>query len=83
MILTKSLGALLLVPLLALGAPSVPAEERLGSVDFPVTCAPATQRLFNRGVALDSREFGSIPTAWIVGPVIARYWPLTRLATFK
>jgi tetratricopeptide (TPR) repeat protein len=64
MILSKSLIPLLLVPLLVAGAPcsrllaaaadsSVPAGERLGTVDFPVSCAPDVQALFNRGVALE------------------------------
>jgi tetratricopeptide (TPR) repeat protein len=33
--------------------PSIPADERLGMVDFPVSCSPAVQALFNRGVALE------------------------------
>jgi tetratricopeptide (TPR) repeat protein len=31
---------------------SAPAGERLGTVSFPVSCAPASQASFNRGVAL-------------------------------
>jgi tetratricopeptide (TPR) repeat protein len=31
---------------------SIPAAERLGSVDFPVSCAPGVRAQFNRGVAL-------------------------------
>ena len=64
MILSKSLTPLLLVPLLALGAPcfnapaatadpSIPAGERLGTVEFPVSCAAEIQAQFNRGVALE------------------------------
>jgi tetratricopeptide (TPR) repeat protein len=64
MILSKSLTPLLLVPLLILGAPgfnapaaaaepSIPAGERLGTVEFPVSCAAEIQAQFNRGVALE------------------------------
>ena len=28
------------------------AEERLGEVNFPISCGPATQARFNRAVAL-------------------------------
>ena len=28
------------------------ADEKLGTVSFPISCAPASQRAFNRGVAL-------------------------------
>jgi tetratricopeptide (TPR) repeat protein len=64
MILSKSLAPLLLIPLLVLGAPrlgaqamaadsAIPAGERLGTVEFPVSCKPEVQALFNRGVALE------------------------------
>lgn len=33
----------------------------------------------NRGNAVDGRFFGPVPTAAIVGPVRARYWPPDRL----
>jgi len=33
-------------------APSLPTAERLGTVSFPVSCAPAVQARFTRGVAL-------------------------------
>lgn len=32
--------------------PQSPAHEKLGTVDFPVSCAPSQQAAFNRGVAL-------------------------------
>ena len=39
--------------LLALLQPAAQAEEeRLGEVNFPISCSPAAQRQFNRGVAL-------------------------------
>lgn len=39
---------------MTMGAPAATplADERLGTVSFPVSCAPATQASFNRGVAL-------------------------------
>jgi hypothetical protein len=36
----------------AAAALPVPTDERLGTVDFPVSCAPAVARPFSRGVAL-------------------------------
>jgi tetratricopeptide (TPR) repeat protein len=36
----------------ALAAAAVGTDERLGTVSFPVSCAPAVQASFNRGVAL-------------------------------
>ena len=43
--------AALTLPSSVAGAPSV-AQERLGTVSFPVSCAASTQRGFDRGVAL-------------------------------
>jgi tetratricopeptide (TPR) repeat protein len=52
----KALAAacVLAVPLSQDGLASAPvgADERLGTVSFPVSCAPAVQASFNRGVAL-------------------------------
>lgn len=33
----------------------------------------------NRGNSLDSRVWGSVPKAWIIGKVRARYWPINRI----
>jgi signal peptidase I len=33
----------------------------------------------NRGDSCDSRVWGSVPRSSLIGPVVARYWPLTRL----
>jgi signal peptidase I len=35
----------------------------------------------NRGVSDDSRFWGPIPQAWIIGTAFATYWPLDRLGT--
>ncbi len=32
----------------------------------------------NRAVSCDSRDWGTVPRASIVGPVVATYWPLSR-----
>lgn len=46
------LTAIGLLQATCLSAPAVAAEERLGTVSFPVSCAPAVRANFNRGVAL-------------------------------
>lgn len=33
----------------------------------------------NRGDSCDSRSWGAVPRANLIGPVIARYWPLNRI----
>src|SRR4051812_8198428 len=33
----------------------------------------------NRGNSCDSRVWGSVPRSSLIGPVVARYWPPTRL----
>jgi len=48
-------GCVTAIPLIAHAASqaeAIPAEERLGTVSFPVSCAPSVQASFNRGVAL-------------------------------
>jgi len=48
------LASLLLIAAMASRAdPSIAADERLGTVDFPVSCSPAVRAQFNRGVALE------------------------------
>ncbi len=34
----------------------------------------------NRGESCDSRTWGAVPRASLIGPVILTYWPLTRLS---
>ena len=46
------LTAIGLLQAAGLSAPAKAAEERLGNVSFPVSCAPAVQASFNRGIAL-------------------------------
>jgi tetratricopeptide (TPR) repeat protein len=46
------LAALLFIAPIASQADPVPAGERLGRVDFAVSCSPAVRAQFNRGVAL-------------------------------
>jgi len=33
----------------------------------------------NRGESDDSRFWGPVPTAWIIGPAFATYWPINRI----
>ena len=33
----------------------------------------------NRGGSCDSREWGQVPRANLIGPVVVRYWPLDRI----
>jgi signal peptidase I len=33
----------------------------------------------NRGTSCDSRTWGPVPRANLIGPVVARYWPLNRI----
>jgi signal peptidase I len=35
----------------------------------------------NRGDSDDSRYWGPVPTAWIIGQAVATYWPLDRIGT--
>jgi signal peptidase I len=35
----------------------------------------------NRGQSCDSRVFGSVPRDNLIGPVVARFWPLDRLGS--
>jgi len=35
----------------------------------------------NRGSSQDSRVWGPVPRAWIVGEVIFRYWPVDRFGS--
>jgi signal peptidase I len=36
----------------------------------------------NRDVSCDSRQWGSVPRGNMIGPVVFRYWPLSRLGFF-
>ena len=36
----------------------------------------------NRGESDDSRFWGPVPTAWIIGPAFATYWPPNRINIF-
>jgi tetratricopeptide (TPR) repeat protein len=52
MIRVLSFGFLALLTRLAAASPALPADEHLGTVAFPVSCAASVQASFNRGVAL-------------------------------
>jgi signal peptidase I len=64
--------------------PYVPRQERLADrKDFDRTWHVPAGHYFmlgdNRGESCDSRSWGPVPRASLIGPVVFRYWPLTRI----
>jgi signal peptidase I len=67
-----------------LNEPYVPAQDRLAdSEHFNKTWHVPKGDYFmmgdNRGGSCDSRSWGPAPRANLIGPVVFRYWPLTRI----
>jgi signal peptidase I len=67
-----------------LDEPYVPPQERLmDSEHFNKNWSVPKGDYFmmgdNRGGSCDSRSWGAVPRANLIGPVVFRYWPLTRL----
>jgi signal peptidase I len=67
-----------------LSEPYVPLQERLSdSEHFNKTWYVPKGDYFmmgdNRGGSCDSRSWGAVPRANLIGPVIFRYWPLGRI----
>ena len=64
--------------------PYVPAADRLAdSGHFGLTWRVPDGQYFmmgdNRSQSCDSRTWGAVPHANLIGPVVFRYWPLSRL----
>jgi signal peptidase I len=67
-----------------LNEPYVPLADRLADRDhFNKTWAVPPHDYFmmgdNRGRSCDSRSWGPVPRANLIGPVVFRYWPLNRI----
>jgi signal peptidase I len=67
-----------------LNEPYVPRQDRLAdSEHFNKSWHVPEDEYFmmgdNRGGSCDSRTWGAVPRANLVGPVVFRYWPLTRI----
>ena len=68
----------------SLNEPYVPPQERLADGEhFDKTWRVPAGDYFmlgdNRGGSCDSRSWGAVPRANLIGPVVFRYWPLTRI----
>jgi signal peptidase I len=64
--------------------PYVTAQDRLSDTShFDKTWPVPTGEYFmmgdNRGGSCDSRSWGAVPRANLIGPVVVRYWPLDRI----
>ena len=63
--MTKSIFSLLVILALSFSLRAVGAQEKLGKVDFPISCSPEAQAQFNRAVAmLHSFWFPQAPKAF-------------------
>jgi signal peptidase I len=67
------------------GAYIQPCNAGPNSCDFPQQITVPKRSYYmmgdNRGVSDDSRFWGPVPQAWIIGTAFATYWPLDRLGT--
>lgn len=78
-------GRLLAEPWLPAGVKTEPGPNPVPySLQHPYTVPPGEYYLMgdNRPFSCDSRYWGPIPRSLVVGKVVARVWPLSRLAWF-
>jgi len=67
-----------------LSEPYVPRQDRLSDLKhFNTTWRVPQGKYFtigdNRGGSCDSRDWGAVPRASLIGPVVFRYWPPDRI----
>lgn len=65
-----------------LAEPYVKPDSR-DSVDIPQSKVPNGQYILlgdNRSSSCDSRQWGPVPRKNLIGPLVATYWPLSRIS---
>ena len=68
-----------------LNEPWLPPVDRGTTQAFPPMTVPKGDYFVmgdNRAVSYDSRSWGPLPSSYIVGRVVMRIWPITRITFF-